>query len=109
MVKIKQIPYVKEFVIYCLKCAVFFIVLREALMYLNVFNGQIVLIAVLFLALTFEPLYLMSFLASFFLFLFFSLAIESEFVLLFFYMGYVFVNMMIVMIYLRTKYDLREI
>jgi len=99
---------VKEFLAYCMKCAVFFIALREAFMHFNLFNGQFVLIAVLFLALTFEPAYFMSFLASFFIFLYFSPAIESEFIVMFFYMANIFVNMLIVMIYLRMKYDLRE-
>jgi len=92
---------------YCMKCAVFFIALRKRSC-ISIYSTAVRVDRCPVSCAHFEPAYFMSFLASFFIFLYFSPAIESEFIVMFFYMANIFVNMLIVMIYLRMKYDLRE-
>ncbi len=104
------LPYLKTFITYCITAAILFIVMFFVFQYLDVFNLVLILVASMFIALTFRPLYLISFFSAYFMFFFASawvhITINSDFTLLFIYLANMLWNTMIMIQYIKANYSL---
>ncbi len=106
-----SIPYLEDFIFYWLRVAAAFITLYFALSFIDVYNGMLVIITSLFVAFTFRPLYLTSFLTSYFMFFYIAMAvnvaIRLDFLLLFVYLSCMMWNTFTVILYIKAKYSLK--
>jgi len=111
--KREGVPYLDEFMLYSLKAVSIFVILYLALTYLEIYNIMLVMIASIFIAFTFRPLYMVSFISAYLLFYYISVVIgligQSEFILLFVYLVNMMWNTFIVVLYIKANYDLEEL
>ena len=109
-VKLRNIPYLKTFGIYCITVASLIFVLFFIFQLFSVFNLVLVIIASLFIALTFRLLYVVSFISAYFMFFyivtFTEITINSDFLLLFIYLANMMWNTMIMILYIKANYSL---
>ena len=97
----KEIPYLKEVLIYLIKYFVIFFILREGLVYLGLFDSMFLLILALFLAFPIKIYYLPLFVITYFVFYYLGIFLSSDFLLLFVYILNTLINTFIIMIYIK--------
>ena len=101
MGNIAKIPYLKEVGVYLIKFVIIFFLFREILSNFNFLNRQLLEILALFLAFPMKLLFLMLFIAAYFIFFLIAKGISSEFILLFIYLLNTLVNTFLIMIYVK--------
>lgn len=108
MGKDQKIPYVKEAVWYFVKVAALFIILDYILRFTGYENQVLIIIFVVFAALSFRLLYWAMLISGYIIFYFASLLIENEFAILFMSLAATLFDTFILILYLKWVYDLKE-
>ena len=102
-----SIPYLKDFIFYSLRASVAFVTLYFIFSFFDVYDMMLVIIASLFVAFTFRPLYIISFLAAYLMFFYMTVAvtvvIRVDFLLLFVYLFYMLWNTFTVILYIKAE------
>lgn len=104
----RSIPYRRDFMFYWLKVAAVFVTLYFVFSFFDVYNVMLVIIASLFIAFTFRPLYLLSFLTSYLMFFYMAVAVtvvtRLDFLLLFVFLSSMMWNTFTVILYIKAEY-----